>query len=208
MTVTDPHDGTDIDLRDERIVTGVIMAGPGSGEDLADFAAEQYPDLAGTGFTKMTTQALVVYADKDHNPMFPNREDWRSDAFHRSPGDNKTLLALFGAEHMMGGVSGYDANETSDENPGRVAAVRALVWAHLRSALSPETPHGLRPRPPWPHSPSPGVASTRGHSQWTPRRPDRALTGMLDEAAHSDVTSRGQLKVDPAPCDRRAAAWL
>ena len=137
MTVTDSHDGTELDLRDERIVVGVIMAGPGVGADLADFAAEHYPDLAGTGFSKMTGQALVVVGDRDQNPMFSDRDDWRADAFHRSPGDNKTLLTLFGAEHMMGGVSGYDANEATDENPERVAAVRALVWAYLRSALDP-----------------------------------------------------------------------
>jgi len=39
------------------------------------------------------------------------------------------------AEHIFGGVSGYDAAETSDENPERVAALRALVWAYLRSQL-------------------------------------------------------------------------
>jgi hypothetical protein len=34
-------------------------------------------------------------------------------------------------------VSGYDAAETSDESPERVAALRALVWAYLRSQLFP-----------------------------------------------------------------------
>lgn len=140
MTVTDPQDGTVLDRRAEQIVASVIMAGPGAGEDLAGFAAEHYPDLAGTGFSTMTKQALVVVGDKDHNPMFTDREDWRSDAYHRSPGDNKTLLTLFGAEHMLGGVSGYDADEATDENPERVAAVRALIWAYLRSALNPQDP--------------------------------------------------------------------
>lgn len=30
---------------------------------------------------------------------------------------------------MFGGISGYDASECTDENPERVAALRALVWA-------------------------------------------------------------------------------
>lgn len=83
----------------------------------------------------MTKQALVIAGDQDHNPMFTDRKDWRSDAYHRSPGNNKALLTLFGAEHGLGGISGYDAGETTDENPERVAAVRALVWAYLQSAL-------------------------------------------------------------------------
>ncbi len=140
MTVTNREDGTVTDLRDERIAASVIMAGPGAGEDLAGFAAEHYPDLAGTGFDTMNGPALVVVGDKDHNPMFTNREDWRSDPYHRSPGENKVLLTVFEGEHMLGGVSGYDANETSDENPERVAAVRALIWAYLRTALVPGDP--------------------------------------------------------------------
>ncbi|MGC4808493.1 hypothetical protein [Micromonospora sp. DT233] len=140
MTVTSRADGTVLDRRDERVVASVIMAGPGDGADLAGFAAEHYPDLAGTRFDTMTGQALVVVGDKDHNPMFTDREDWRADAYHRSPGGNKTLLTVFGGEHMLGGVSGYDANETTDEDPERVAAVRALIWAYLRSALVPGDP--------------------------------------------------------------------
>jgi fermentation-respiration switch protein FrsA (DUF1100 family) len=140
MTVTDPRDGIKLDRRDERIVTGVIMAGPGAGEGLDGAAAERYPELRGSGFSKLTTQALVVVGSNNHNPMSSSQESRRSDAYYRSPGSNKTLLTLFGAEHMMGGISGYDANETTDENPERVAAVRALVWAHLQSTLHPGDP--------------------------------------------------------------------
>ena len=71
-------------------------------------------------------------------------EDRQQEGVDRSvvsrPGRNKTLLTLFGAEHMFGGVSGYDAGVTSEENPERVAAVRALIWAYLRSALDPGDP--------------------------------------------------------------------
>lgn len=119
MTVTDPQDGTELDLRDERIRAGVIMAGPGAGEDLAGFAAEHYPDLAGTGFSTMTKHALVVVGDKDHNPMFTDREDWRSDPYYRSPGDNKTLLTLPGAEHLLAGL-GVPGERADRGRPGLV----------------------------------------------------------------------------------------
>lgn len=38
---------------------------------------------------------------------------------------------------MLGGVLGYDAAETTDENPARVALVAQLTGAYLRSALYP-----------------------------------------------------------------------
>jgi hypothetical protein len=44
------------------------------------------------------------------------------------------LGPLAAAAHARG-VSGYDAAETSDENPERVAALRALAWAYLRTTL-------------------------------------------------------------------------
>jgi len=39
---------------------------------------------------------------------------------------------------MLGGISGYQVTETTDENPQRVAAVCRLTSAYLRSALDPE----------------------------------------------------------------------
>ncbi|MET8862801.1 hypothetical protein ABZW11_07570 [Nonomuraea sp. NPDC004580] len=44
------------------------------------------------------------------------------------------------AEHRLGGISTFHAAETTDENPDRVAAVRALIWAYLRSELYPGDP--------------------------------------------------------------------
>jgi len=64
---------------------------------------------------------------------------WFTDAYTLSPGAN-WLVTLFGAEHMLGGISGYLVTETTDENPERVAAVQQLTWAYLRSALYPEDP--------------------------------------------------------------------
>ncbi|MDG0809061.1 alpha/beta hydrolase family protein [Cohnella rhizosphaerae] len=135
--VTDPVDGKAVNLLDPRIKAGVLLAAPGRGEDLAAFASKHYPVLGSTSFANMTTPALIVVGENDWNPRFSDRKDWRSDAYDLSPGP-KCKLTLFGAEHGLGGVAAYDAAETTDENPERVAALRALVWSYLRTALYPE----------------------------------------------------------------------
>lgn len=136
MRATDPHDGTAVDLAEPRIKAGLLLAAPGRGADLTAAAAQRFPFLKDSSFAKMTTSALVVVGDKDVNPNFTARGDWRADAYFLSP-DPKSLLTLFGAEHSLGGVSGYDAAETTDENPERVALIQRLTWAYLRSALYP-----------------------------------------------------------------------
>lgn len=137
QTVTDPTDGSAVHMADDRIKVGVLMAPPGRGEDLAAFASEHYPILSTTSFTTMTTPALVIVGENDWHPAFSDRKDWRSDAYFLSAGP-KTRLTLFGAEHSLGGVSMHDAAETTDENPERVATLRALTWAYLRTALYPD----------------------------------------------------------------------
>lgn len=139
--LADPKDGTEVDMADSRIKAGVLIAPPGrGGADLSAFAAEHYPFLLHPSFGQMTTPALVVTGDKDVSPRFTARgADWRADAYFLSSGP-KCLLTLFGAEHSFGGISGYDAAETTDENPERLAAVQRLTWAYLRTALYPEDP--------------------------------------------------------------------
>ncbi|GAA3067441.1 hypothetical protein GCM10020254_08810 [Streptomyces goshikiensis] len=55
-----------------------------------------------------------------------------------SPPGPKTLLTLFDAEHGLGGIAGYDAAETTDEDPERVTAVGRLTAAWLRTAFHPD----------------------------------------------------------------------
>lgn len=126
-----------VDLRDDRIKVGVVLAGPGKGSDLDGPAGDRFPDLKKNTFDRMTTPALIVAGAKDVNPAFSSREDWRSDAYHLSPAP-KSLLTVSGAEHGLGGIAGYDAKETTDEDPNRVAAVQRLTWAYLWSAFHPE----------------------------------------------------------------------
>ena len=136
--LTDPRDGTEVNLAEPRIKAGVLLAAPGRGGDaVTEFVAENYPFFLTTDFAKMTTPALVVAGDKDTSPHLTVRgADWHTDPYFLSPGP-KSLLTLFDAEHGLGGVSGYDVAETTDENPERVAAVQRLTSAYLRTELHP-----------------------------------------------------------------------
>ena len=140
--LTDPKDenATDVNMMEPRIKAGVLLAAPGNGgDDLSEFAAEHYSAL-NPDYSHMKTQALVVAGDNDVSPHLTVRcADWHADAYHHSPG-SKCLLTLFGAKHGLGGVAGYDAKETDDEGPDRLAVVQRLSWAYLRSALYADDP--------------------------------------------------------------------
>lgn len=141
MRVLDPDDDRPKDLSDSRIKAGVMIGAPGVGDEhLSAWARENYPMMKYIDYSDMSGTGLVVAGEKDLNLNFSTRLSYRWDAYTYSPGGNKTLLTFFGAEHIFGGISGYDAVETSDENPERVATLRALIWAYLRSALDPGDP--------------------------------------------------------------------
>ncbi len=135
------EDGTEVDLAEPRIKAGVLLAAPGSGgADLSAYAAEHYGFFAHPNFAAMTAPALVVAGDQDVSPHLTVRgADWHADPYRLSPGP-KCLLSLPRAGHGLGGVSGYDAAETTDESPERVAAVQRLTSAWLRTALYPGDP--------------------------------------------------------------------
>ena len=136
--LTDPRDGTEVNLAEPRIKAGVLLAAPGRGGDaVTGFVAENYSFFLTTDFSRMTTPTLVVAGDKDPSPHLTVRgADWHTDPITLAPGP-KSLLTLFEAEHGLGGISGYDVAETTDENPERVAAVQRLTWAYLRTELYP-----------------------------------------------------------------------
>ncbi|MFF2426199.1 alpha/beta hydrolase family protein [Streptomyces mirabilis] len=136
--LTDPDDGTEVNLAEPRIKAGVLLAAPGRGGDaVTEFVAENYSFFSTMDFSKMATPTLVVAGDKDASTHLTVRgPDWHADPYFLSPGP-KSLLTLFDAEHGLGGVSGYDVAETTDENPERVAAVQRLTWAYLRTELHP-----------------------------------------------------------------------
>jgi len=137
--LTDPEDGTVVDKADPRIKAGVLLAAPGDGgASLNDFATKALPFFRHPSFAEMTTPALVVVGDLDASKYLCVRgPSWHADPYTLSTG-HKSLLTLFGGEHILGGVSGYDAAETTDEDPERVATIQRMTWAYLRSTLYPE----------------------------------------------------------------------
>ncbi|MEU2449347.1 chlorophyllase [Streptomyces sp. NPDC012765] len=121
------------DMSDPRVGAGVLLALAGLGDDLTPFAVENLPFLR-PSFDTMTAPALIVAGDHDQSHLSTRGPDWFTDPYTHSPG-NKSLLTLFGAEHSLGGVPGYEVAETTDESPARVALIQQLSTAFLRSAL-------------------------------------------------------------------------
>jgi dienelactone hydrolase len=138
---TDPHDGTEVNLAEPRIRAGVLLAAPGRGGDaLSDIATERYPIFRTIDFSTMTTPSLVVAGDRDDSPhLTVAGPGWHADPYNLAPSP-KSLLTLFGAEHGLGGIAGYDVAETTDEEPQRVAALLRVTTAYLRSQLNPGNP--------------------------------------------------------------------
>lgn len=133
--VLDAQGGPGEDRSDPRIKAGVLLGVPGTGGADLTPHAQQFPFM-NPGFGEMTTPTLVVAGDKDQSALSVRGPEWFTDAYFLSPGA-RSLLTLFGAEHSFGGITGYSSTETTDESPERVALIRRLTWAFLRSALDP-----------------------------------------------------------------------
>lgn len=134
LRVLDPEGKNGEDLSDARITTGVLFATAGlGGADLTPFAVEHFPFL-NPSFADLATPALVVAGDRDDSALTVRGPDWMTDPYFLSPGP-KSLLTLFGAEHSLGGIPGYEAKETTDENPERVALIQRVTTAYLRDQL-------------------------------------------------------------------------
>jgi dienelactone hydrolase len=139
MEVTDPSTGNIVNSAEPRLKARVLIGASGGPEGFIGAARQLYPVLAAGNFGTMTLPALIVNGDQDINLMFSDVDNWRADAYYQSPGP-KDLLTVFGAEHIFGGISGYDARETSDENPERVAFVCENILAYIRSTFDPADP--------------------------------------------------------------------
>ena len=137
--ITDPDTREELSFLEPRIKTGVLLAAPGRGGDvLTGWMAGIVPFFTTTDYSTMTTSALVVAGDQDDSKHFTDiGPDWHTDPYRLAPAP-KTLLTLFGAEHLLGGISGYDAEETTDENPERVIALARLTSAYLHTHFQPD----------------------------------------------------------------------
>lgn len=133
------QNGRKVNLIEPRIKAGVLLAAPGDGgASLNPAIVARAPFFQHPSFAEMTTPALVVVGNKDESAHLTVRgAAWHADPYRLSSGP-KVLVTVFEAEHGLGGISGYDAAETTDENPERVALVAQLTGAYLRTALYPE----------------------------------------------------------------------
>ncbi|CAM4013157.1 alpha/beta fold hydrolase [Nocardia ninae] len=122
------------DLTDSRVKAGVLLATTGlAGDDLTPFAAQNFPFMR-PDFDALTTPTLVIAGDNDQSHLSTRGPDWFTDVYTYSPGA-QSLLTVFGGDHSLGGVHAYNARDTTDESPERVALIRTASWAFLRSAL-------------------------------------------------------------------------
>ncbi|WP_203217587.1 alpha/beta hydrolase family protein [Nocardia arthritidis] len=122
------------DMTDPRVKAGVLLATAGrGGDDLTPFATQNFPFM-NPDFDGLTTPTLVVAGDNDQSHLSTRGPDWFTDAYVYSPGA-RGLLTVFGGEHSLGGIHGYNAADTTDESPERVAFIREATWAYLRSEL-------------------------------------------------------------------------
>jgi predicted dienelactone hydrolase len=137
----DPRDGVVSKVADPRVRAGIVLGGTGVGgpDNLTEAGLELVPfyDL---DFTTMRAPALICWGDEDVDAVLTKRgADWHLDPYTLAPGP-KDALMVKGGHHAFGGVSGWDAAETKDESPERLAAVQRLTWAYLRSQLYEEDP--------------------------------------------------------------------
>lgn len=134
--VTDNITGETVNMADPRLKARVMIGAPGNGEGITgEFVLENYPILKSLTYKTMSLPTLVINGDKDINLNFSAIENWRADPYYESPVAS-SLLTIFGAEHIYGGVSGWDVAETSDESPELVAFVCESILAYIRSAMN------------------------------------------------------------------------
>jgi pimeloyl-ACP methyl ester carboxylesterase len=129
------------EMADPRIKAGVLLCLAGTGgEALAAFAAANFAFM-NPSFAQMHLPALMVAGDSDQSMLSVRGPDWWTDGYVQSPG-NKSLLTLFGADHLLGGITGPGSPHAATHavSPGRVALVQQLTTAYLLSALNPQDP--------------------------------------------------------------------
>lgn len=112
---------------------GALIAATGTGDSLTPFALAHLPFMR-PDYTTMTVPALVITGGKDQSALSTRGPDWFTDAYHLSPAP-KRLLTITDGEHTLGGIAGEAVQETTDEEPARVALVADAVSAYLLDVL-------------------------------------------------------------------------
>lgn len=134
LRVTDPETGAVEDLSDPRVMASIQLATAGKGGDeLTPFARETLPWLRDQDFSRITAPGLVIAGDADELPLTTRGPSWMADPYSLSVSrESRSLLTVHGGRHSLGGISGYEVAETTDENPERVALIQQVTLAYLR----------------------------------------------------------------------------
>ena len=134
LRVVDPETGDAQDLSDPRVMATIQLATAGSGgDDLTPYARDHLPWLRGQDFSHITAPGLVIAGDADELPLSTRGPAWCVDPYTLSTNrESRSLLTVYGGEHSLGGIAGYEVAETTDENPDRVALIQQVTLAYLR----------------------------------------------------------------------------
>lgn len=147
------------DMTDPRVKAGVLLATTGiAGDDLTPFVAANFPFMR-PDFTGSTTPTFVVAGEHDRSHLSTRGPDWFTDVYTHSPGA-RNLLTVFGGEHSLGGIHGYNAADTTDESPERVSSIREATAPISAAHSEPTTRNGNKHRPPSRRPPTRSDAST------------------------------------------------
>jgi len=132
-----------------RIKVGLILTAPGNGGDsLSEMAATNYT-FFNPDFSHMTTRSLVVVGSDNASAHLTVRgPSWHEDPYHFSPGA-EALMTVLGGKHGLGGISGYDARETDDEDPERLEIVLRMTWVICARPWTAIIAPGPTPAPRW-----------------------------------------------------------
>lgn len=129
-------DGRRVFAPDPRVKAGVLMATTGAAGDHLTEASTRFAPFRTAGFADMATPTLIVVGDHDFTRELSSKgAEYHADPYTFAPGP-KSLLRLVDGEHLLGGITGYDAAGTTDENPERVAVIQRLSLAYLQSSLN------------------------------------------------------------------------
>ncbi|KAF7562237.1 hypothetical protein G7046_g1904 [Stylonectria norvegica] len=132
---TDPRDGTKTQLLEKRIKAGVLIGTPGHGGADMTETGGKILSFHGIDFSEMRTPTLVVWGEEDASTFLTTSGPaWHVQPYKFSPSP-KASFSVKGGQHGFGGISGWDAGETLDESPERLATVQRVTLAYLKSQL-------------------------------------------------------------------------
>jgi predicted dienelactone hydrolase len=106
-TNTDARDGTRSVLADNRILTGVILGGTGTGGDALSETGRQRLPFYDVEFRHMHAPALVVWGEDDGSEHLTTRgAQWHAEPYILAPGPKDSFIVKAGSMALVASVDG------------------------------------------------------------------------------------------------------